>query len=772
MFLSILASADKSGITDSCRYVLEHLYETFNKPESELLNTESLWWVAGVIAILIILYFLTSICKQIRITGFLVFIAGWILYWIGYASEGTGESISALALRSMMASLEMFIGRSNLIEVHKYYHEQAWYMTLFSLVHFLALSVSITVVFRALFKRIWYKAKLFCLSYYAIFHKTKDLYVFFGVNDNSEILVKDIRNKKKEASIIFVGLNRKKEEELEEETSFWKLMGAFTSSSSEVERVWNLNVQSNYTHCKTNFKELEEEFTEKKEKQHNEKLAILKALGLKNLRRWMLNSKNVKIFFLSEDREYNLLSLDALVTDKYFRTEPMDGSRVIVYCHARRENTTLLREQQYFALPNMEVHIIDSSYLSVWALKQDPKNLPIEFVDIDNGQVTSSFNAMVVGFGETGQEALQFIYEFGTFDAGESESKLHCIIVDDNMEKVKAPFLVKRPALKDILNPNTPTQHLDFWDCSVHSQAFWKKLEEHICQLNYVVIAMGDDELNTSFAMDLYEFAIRHRENNLERFKIYVRAYTPSNETRLSYVAKYLNNSNKEDKIINIFGLSNDIFSYDSISVHNEEEEIMKKIKLYYNNYCKVSGEKDSWAERRKKKQNIGEKPYDFNKVYKDLLFRNREIMRMESQDFANYFHIPTKLKLLGLPNDVRWNNLSLDNQIKVHKIYSAILSCIDNKMENKEGYPDKLWELITSVSKTEHYRWNNAHKIMGYEFKDEKDKKEKGLRDVRMTHKCITDWSKLDNWTQSFDAMVVATTLMVQYPEIIDKKL
>lgn len=41
-------------------------------------------------------------------------------------------------------------------------------------------------------------------------------------------------------------------------------------------------------------------------------------------------------------------------------------------------------------------------------------SFPVDYVDIDKekGVVTSTFKALVVGFGTTGQDALRFLYEF------------------------------------------------------------------------------------------------------------------------------------------------------------------------------------------------------------------------------------------------------------------------------------------------------------------------------------------------------------------------
>lgn len=46
-----------------------------------------------------------------------VFILGTFLYVIGFNDEGTGHNPLALLLRSVIASMEMFVSESELIEV-------------------------------------------------------------------------------------------------------------------------------------------------------------------------------------------------------------------------------------------------------------------------------------------------------------------------------------------------------------------------------------------------------------------------------------------------------------------------------------------------------------------------------------------------------------------------------------------------------------------------------------------------------------------------------
>lgn len=96
----------------------------------------------------------------------------------------------------------------------------------------------------------------------------------------------------------------------------------------------------------------------------------------------------------------------------------------------------------------------------------------------------------------------------------DKKSAFKCYAIDQNMDALRGEFYMKAPAL-------VGNNEVELIQCSNHAPQFWDKLREIINQLNYVVIAIGDDQKSISFAINLYEFACRYRENNLEHFKIF-----------------------------------------------------------------------------------------------------------------------------------------------------------------------------------------------------------------------------------------------------------
>ena len=105
------------------------------------------------------------------------------------------------------------------------------------------------------------------------------------------------------------------------------------------------------------------------------------------------------------------------------------------------------------------INFIDSSFLSVVSLKKSKDNamLPVRYVDIAQyadtgrklGYVTSEFHCAVIGFGETGKEALKFLYEFGAFpNKNNGKVPFKCHIFDNNLTKELGEFGIDLATLR------------------------------------------------------------------------------------------------------------------------------------------------------------------------------------------------------------------------------------------------------------------------------------------------------------------------------------
>lgn len=88
--------------------------------------------------------------NHLMVYAIIVFGVGVLLYMFGFNYEGTAGNLMALILRSVTASMEMFVSESELIEVQEACKEDVLYMLLFAVTHFLAICVSAAFIIHLL----------------------------------------------------------------------------------------------------------------------------------------------------------------------------------------------------------------------------------------------------------------------------------------------------------------------------------------------------------------------------------------------------------------------------------------------------------------------------------------------------------------------------------------------------------------------------------------------------------------------------------------------
>lgn len=668
-----------------------------------------------------------------------VFACGWIIYMIGFFSEGTKNSPIALIIRSAISSVEMFVSHSDLLEVHEYWKHNAFYMTFFALIHFSAILLSGIVIIHYLGVRSASKIRLWRLNRKK--KRIKNLYIFWNVDENSINLAEDIHkeedtkdNQKKDKVIVFVE-SQEKEGPSENRLSFSHFFSHFSFPKELLDKINSLDgilIRAKY---RLNNGMANDNDT-------------LRKLGLDRLIR---KSQHVYFFLLSENENLNLLSAlnlknDHCVQEKSFQKKEDD--KLQIFCHAFKDSANRVFESE--STPSIEIKVVDSSYLSVISLKSackpsaPSKGLwrpysyhPVNYISVDKkgtGVATSCFSSLIVGFGETGQEALRFLFEFGQFPYDPTQENAYnfkCSVCDKAMDVLQGRFFMKTPALA---NPETG---ITYHPIDYASSEFWKHLHTLLNELNYIVIAVGDDEKGISLAVDIYEFAERCGKNLSENFSIFVRSYKRVNEKLLSKIAeKY------KDTLV-IFGASSDIFVKKLVI----DDELLKMAQKFYYEYSRQEAGPEKlallentspealWNERRKKVTDRLD--------YQDLI-------RKEGQDISNCMHIYTKIKLIGgtdaLPN--------LEPYQEIFKMKEA--------EEIKKQYRKSVF--LENLARGEHKRWNAAHYAMGYtRLPKEEQVGGASCCKARKKHLCLVSWEELPEISttdyQTYDRTVVQTS-------------
>lgn len=691
--------------------------------------------------------------KSVFLRFLLVWIAGFLVYFVGFFVEGTKESVLAFGLRPALSSLELFVSHSDLLEVADNMKEDQWYMLAFTCVYFSAIYTSLSFFLELVsyrihaFRRIHLARKRLC----------ETLYLFVNVNDHVEEMAHSIyqqheaEGKLKDIRMLFLendhadggGIKR---------LNLMSIIGSFVHRKDIYDLMYRYDGLVSFYNGDFANQPPEDSANQSSES----KESFFEKYDMVRVSKLIKKAEHVKLFFFSDDAGQNIRDAKAFMAgvDELKLDRKEEGSKkkdIEYYVIAPRDSYTDILEMDF----DHPMRIVDPSHIAVSILQNNVRYQPVSFVEIEpDCTVSSEFNALLVGFGEIGKNALSYLYEFGAFaDAKQTEkrSPFHCTVFDKNMKANKGLFEMQVPAVR-----NNPL--ISFHDSDVCSDGFWNWFAQkepgdghtHAERLNYVVVAMGDDDTNISIATEIYKLFVRMRKNDLQRLKIFVSSYKRENIKKLERIAAFYNEKNKESKgEMVIFGKSGDIFTYDRLVDH----QIYEDAKGYYKKYNELNKDKKTWEERHNEATN-----------YKKI----KDTMRKEMQDIANVQHIKTKLMLYGGAKEWAWtyDRRSEANATDVEKrafddvkkqlrsVASTICLSIEkekarrNSLDTELAYFDledatkqqiSLNKKMLQLARTEHLRWIAAHEMLGYVEGEEKDV-------LGQTHCCLVPWSKLNS--------------------------
>ena len=457
---------------------------------------------------------------------------------------------------------------------------------------------------------------------------------------------------------------------------------------------------------------------------------ILREINLGKLERLMKRTERTNFFVLSDNEDTNIhaaINLQASEAGK-------NVSRI--YCNAKgTKEVDILGE-----ISKGKLQIIDDSKAAVmeFAMRKNDEGKclahPINYVEINHQSgcvgVKKPFTAFIIGFGTTGQEALRFLYEFSAFaDSHGNKTPVDFHIFDNRIDEIKGELYQEIPALPLLESRHEITLH----PCNAGTLGFLDQMQGLIDNLNYVVIATGEDECNLHIATMIYEYALQHRRDGFNKFKILVRLYKSSSEFKFKKVIEAYGSGHFP--AMEHFGSPSNIYTKKWVLDDAEKDEAVK----FYETYCQVAHEEYRPLDNRWN--------YEIGKEQTKLL-GYRRINRKLMQDRANSKHCYTKEILLGLhdmseaPEPPSWP--------------------LKMEMEDQEK---KDWSYrLLNVSICEHLRWNASHLMMGYLPMSVEEAKaiSNSCNERTKKHLCITDWDKLPENPdyKEYDYMVVRATI------------
>lgn len=677
-----------------------------------------------------------------------VFFSGVVLYVVGFNYDGTANNWLALLLRSITASIEMFVSESELIEVQDTCKDDVIYMLLFAVTHFLAICVSAAFIIHLLGTR---------LKSYVLMRrpwsKKKEIFVFFDLSQESLSLAKDIHRarKLKDYQIIFV--KTPMEESHLERFSFSHILSFADNRNETIEQLTEIGAYLTYSRKSVSIEMTENEWNE--------------TVGLNTLHRYILRIANdekfkTHFFCLSSNEENNINTAVAL-SKRY-----LDDKKYPIYCRANHDSIT-----ESFA--NLNLKFIDSASLAVMELKKKVEYQPISFVkpDTKTAVATKPFRSMIIGFGETGFEVFRFLYEFSSFVGKDSkENPFHCDIIDPKAKQLENSLYLHCPGLEEKVNKDGVHTIL-FHEGTIENNR--NVVKELISSVDYIVICTDNEKENLSIGITLLNLAYKYR-SNLEKLAIFIGINDNREYKKAQEIAKFYNECGKKDKKENLyeftlvpFGSKKQLFTYKNII----DEDVLNKAKEFYFEYQKTSNllgtdkeydcevnMDDEWDLRRKgKKQNVAKG-----------LWNKNELTQKEAQDMANAWHIQTKLHLVGACSYCKDTDYICIEKKRRERLFGCIDFVIQNLLtrikearERKEDFKKshefilaKIAEyerehnvpngeystLFENLARCEHMRWDTSNRLLGYRTFENATSNDKHY--LQKTHACMVPYEEL----------------------------
>lgn len=619
-----------------------------------------------------------------------IFSAGFILHLVIYYRTAVARNslydMVSILYYSIQHSLKMFLGNTPIYRMMGDINNSPLLYQLYVVVFYMAIITSGFLIFnflsRSLYTRRWLKKS-----------KNRNLAttgrnsIFLGVNRYAEILAANIRKEMtcsdNKGMIIFIELADKSDTMAR--LSIWDILRQFLTSRPG--------------------------------RKENVPYDILLKVtdNMKGLMKW-LEHKDNDVYILSDDMAQNITLAEKLLEHPDIRCH--------IYCHARREG--LIAKYDGIADLDDQLTIIDSSFLAVEGLKRNPDLHPVNFVNVgvENGRKSGyvsdeGFTSAIIGFGETGKESLSFLYEFGAFPAKDgSKAPFKCYIFDNDMERASSEFMRKVPGVN--------RREIKLLTESINTPAYWKRIDEIINSLNYVVVSLGDDKMTLNTAIDIAEYAYRYRrsddpDDNLKNFVILFRLCDPERIDILT-----LNSANQIfGGCLKPFGVIKEIWNHDIIS--NMSMNILAE--RFYNSYETLANGSVavSWSDKVKSRTKGS---------YKDRCTTLRQI----AQNHSNCLHMETKKRIC----DAYFHQFA--ENIVSPSSFDGTCHYI--------GVSDEVGKVLEYLAIGEKLRWNASHEILGYVRGEETD-------DQIKTHKYLGTYDELDPQVRHYDWLVVRNSLI-----------
>lgn len=317
-----------------------------------------------------------------------------------------------------------------------------------------------------------------------------------------------------------------------------------------------------------------------------------------------------------------------------------------------------------------------------------------------------NISVAIVGCGRTGMRMLKTVYWAGQI----YNHKLKIRVYDKDAEACQEDFYRQCPGLKN-------EEIIKFVEADVRTAGFETQLlaPENSSDATYIVVAMGNDQLNLSVSDELYRIYRRHFNFRDSRMpEIFTRVREQGKSDKLSGNAEFL-----QTRHIHLFGTTAAIFS-DKMLFDTELENLALAVHLAYDNKLHMSKDSEEYIKSCKN-------------------FKTGEYNRRSSMAVA--LHIPAKLYMCEALFETQGKMLTAENMQKFAR-------CLADDPS-----------LRRQLAINEHIRWMAFFLSEGYlpatikqmhqyakVVDSHKDK-------LSMMHPCIVDWEDLEEVQNAYNS-------------------
>ena len=352
--------------------------------------------------------------------------------------------------------------------------------------------------------------------------------------------------------------------------------------------------------------------------------SLAQSIGLDGLQPWLENART-SLYLFSDKLPENARLLSLATDDSSIR------AKVFYYASVPDGYDSLV------ASTGIRVRMLNPHQMSFMHLKLDcPDQMPHNFVRkaLDKegnplGYVEDGLHALVVGFGHTGQEAVRFLVEYGSFVGKDYlRAPMSIRVYDPQLQRKLGSFLQSAPALKG--------DPAFLWnaDCA-GSAGFWEAFERD-ADTNYIVIAIDDGSKNLQLGVSMLQAAAR-AGRDVSKMLILIRDWKDTRKSR--EIMAYYNAAYCPEgvQVLRSFGSTREIWTPDVIS----GRRLKDTAKLFYENQ-KTMGVSEDWDARRER----------LSKPGAGQLQNQQELRRRQAMDISRALYAPTLLSFAPTAGD------------------------------------------------------------------------------------------------------------------------